>query len=82
MIVLLVSLTEARQLHEGKPDQALKAYVARELSLERILPDDNLPIAVLLRDLELDAEARHYVAVTRTYATAAAADLAWEDVDG
>ena len=77
MIILLVSATEARDLMARKPDQGLRAYIGRELSLERLLPDDNLPDVVELRKLELDDSGRHYIAVMRTYATAEAADRAW-----
>ena len=77
MIVLMVSAAEARDLMAGKPDRGLCAYISRELSLEHLLPDDNLPEAVELRRIELDGEGRNYVAVMRTYATAEAADRAW-----
>lgn len=80
MIVLLVSAAEAQALIAGKPDQALRHYMTRELSLERLLPDDNLPNAVLLRGLELDVNKRNYIATVRMYATCEAADRAWEEM--
>lgn len=76
MIVLLVSAAEAQSLIQGEPDRALCAYIKREFSLERILPDDNLPETVTLRQLTLDGKARHYVAIV-SYATTEAADRAW-----
>lgn len=77
MIVLLVSAQEAEALMRGKPDRGLIDYIAREFSLERLLPDDCLPERVELQRLELDSERRHYVAIVRTYASAEDADQVW-----
>ncbi len=78
MIILLVSAAEAEDLMRGRPDRGVIDYIAREFSLERVLPDDNLPEAVELRHLTLDGERRHYIAVMRTYGSVDAADRAWE----
>lgn len=77
MILLLVSLAEAQALIAGTPDQALRGYLTRELALERLLPDDNLPTDVLLRGLDLTPDGRAYAATYRHYATTEAADKAW-----
>ncbi len=77
MIVLMVSAKEAESLIAGKPDQALRAYVKRELIMENLLPDDNLPETVTLTGLELSPDGRHYIASV-TYASAEQADQAWE----
>jgi hypothetical protein len=76
----MVSLAEARALMQGEPDRALVAYLGREVQMDALLPDDNLPNAVLLRGLELDASQRHYVATIRTYATCDAAERAWAEL--
>lgn len=81
MIVLLLSLEEVDELlaTPSRANIALRQYLARERSLERLLPDDNLPAAILLRGLELDADRRNYVVVARHYETAEAADRAWAE---
>lgn len=83
MIVLLLSVAEAQSLIDRSPDRspdlALCAYIAREMQMEKLLPDHNLPNAVILRGLELDDSQRHYIASVRTFATCEAADRAWAD---
>jgi hypothetical protein len=81
MIVLLLSLAEAQSLldtqHKQPLDRGLLDYIGREMVLERLLPDDNLPDYVELQQVGLDATERHYVAVIRTYASVEKADQAW-----
>jgi hypothetical protein len=76
VIVLLLSAHEAQTLIDGQPDRGLSAYLARELQMERLLPDDNLPEVVVLRHLELAEGGRSYLA-TVTFSTKDAADRAW-----
>lgn len=78
MIVLLLSAGEAQHLLAWKDmDRGLRDYLARELQMEQLLPDNNLPESVELRQIGLSEDRRHYEAVTRTYGTVAQADQAW-----
>lgn len=77
MIILCVSLSEARDLIAGRPDRALQMYLQQEAKMESLLPDDNLPNAILLRGVELDADKRNYVVTYRTYASFFEAEEAW-----
>lgn len=80
MIVLLVSLAEAERLLRGKPDLGLKEYIARQLPMEQLMPDENLPTRVLLEQIE--GGERGYTVVIREFGTSEQADQAWAWTDG
>ena len=75
MVVLLVSAAEIHDLIAGKASKALVRYVRSQARMDDLLPDENLPHAIVIERLD-----DTYACTYRCYGDARAAERAIQRV--